>query len=442
MRDMTEAVSSGSTDQRPEIERSTMRLVFRRILPLVVLAYVVAYIDRSNIAVAAFQMNKDLGLSASDYGFAAGIFFIPYCLLEIPSNLMQVRYGARRWIARIMISWGIVGFMMAFLVTGPYSLYAVRFLLGAAEAGLYPGALYYLTQWVPVQYRARAFALFGAALPIANFVSAPAAASLLELDGLLQLRGWQWVFVVESLIPIVFGFVILRVLVDRPEQARWLSPDQRDWLLDTLAADADRLPSHKRISAWKRLFSVEVLGLSVVFAGSAGATTALGLWMPQILRSFGLSNFGAAFLNVIPYACACVAMLWWGRWSDRTNERFWRTVVPMLVIAGSLTATVFTGSLPALLALLSLTLVGTYAVKGPFWALVNEWLPARDTAGSIAQINALSNLAGFGATYLLGYIRDRTGSFSQACLPLVASALAAAFTLWLLQRRRNRLAAA
>ncbi|MCJ2049977.1 MFS transporter [Methylobacterium sp. J-070] len=426
---------------RSAIERQTMRRVFRRTLPFVVLAYVIAHIDRSNIAVAAFQMNKDLGLSAAEYGFAAGIFFIPYCLLEIPSNLALVRYGARRWIARIMISWGLVGFLMAFCVTGPYSLYVVRFLLGAAEAGLYPGALYYLSLWFPVQYRARVFAIFGTALPISNLIGAPLAASLLELDGLLGLRGWQWVFIIESLPPLIFGYIFLKIMADKPEDADWLAPVQRAWLTRSLA-EAAPVAANGRSSGWRQLLNPEVLGLSLVFAGSASATTALGLWMPQILKEFGLSNFGAATLNMFPYASACLAMLWWGAWSDRSNERFWRTVLPLLVIAVSLAATLFTGSLVTLLILLSFTLVGTYAVKGPFWALVNEWIPAGNAAGSIAQINALSNLAGFGATYLLGYIKNETGSFSQACLPLVASAFAAAITLRLLRRRRNNFAAA
>jgi MFS transporter, ACS family, tartrate transporter len=442
MIDTSDATFQSSAVDRSAIEKQTMRRVFRRTLPFIVLAYIIAHIDRSNIAVAAFQMNKDLGLSAAEYGFAAGIFFLPYCLLEIPSNLMLVRYGARRWIARIMISWGLVGFLMAFCVSGPYSLYGARFLLGAAEAGLYPGALYYLSLWFPVQYRARVFAIFGMALPIANLIGAPIAASLLELDGVLGLRGWQWVFIAESVPPIIFGFIFLKIMADRPEEARWLAADQRAWLTKKLAAEMERLPPVSSSAAWKQLFSRDVLGLSMVFAGSACATTALGLWMPQILKEFGLSNFGAATLNMIPYASACVAMLWWGASSDRSRERVWSTILPLLVIAVSLAATLFTGSLVVLLVLLSATLIGTYAVKGPFWALVNEWIPSRDAAGSIAQINALSNLAAFGATYLLGYIKNETGSFSQACLPLVASALAAAFTLWLLQRRQNRLVAA
>ncbi len=442
MGNTVDALSPADLGDRSVIEQQTMRQVFRRTLPFVILAYIIAHIDRSNIAVASFQMNKDLGLSAAEYGFAAGIFFLPYCLLEIPSNLMLVRYGARRWIARIMISWGLVGFLMAFCVSGPYSLYAVRFLLGAAEAGLYPGALYYLSLWSPVQYRARVFAIFGTSLPISNLVGAPLAASLLEFDGVLGLRGWQWVFVIESLAPIVFGVIFLKIMADGPAKARWLAPEQREWLTRTLAADMEHIRPVSHAAGWQQLFSTEVLGLSLVFAGSAAATTALGLWMPQILKDFGLSNFGAAALNMIPYAAACAAMLWWGASSDRSKERFWRTVLPLLVIAVSLAATVFTGSLVILLILLSTTLIGTYAVKGPFWALVNEWLPSRDAAGSIAQINALSNLAGFGATYLLGYIKDQTGSFSRACLPLVATALAAAFTLWLLKRRQHRLAAA
>lgn len=423
---------------REFIERSTVKRVFWRIIPFVVLAYIISMIDRANIAIAAFQMNGDLKLSASQYGFAAGLFFIPYCLLEVPSSVLLLRYGARRWIARIMVSWGLVCIVMAF-VKGPYSLYAVRFLLGAAEAGFYPGVIFYLSLWFPARYRGRMYAIFSMALPISNFIGSPIAAGLLGLDGLLALRGWQWLFIIESIPAILFGFLFLGVMVDGPEQASWLSPQQREWLITTLSVDEQRSRPVESSSGWRYLWSPYVLALALVFSGSAGATTALGLWMPQILKSFGLSNTNAALLNMLPYAAACVAMLYWGAASDR-SDRLWRTVLPLFLIGISLGATVLATSLVPSLLLLSLGLVGTYALKGPFWALVSDWTPTAQAATTIAQINAISNLAGFGATYLLGIIKGQTGSFSLACLPLAALAVISAVTLLLLKRMNNRLA--
>lgn len=426
--------------QQDSLERSTIRRVFWRIVPFLVLAYIISQLDRSNISIAAFQMNGDLKLGAAQYGLAAAIYYIPYCVLEIPSSWMLTRYGARRWISRIMISWGVVCIMMAF-VKGPHSLYSVRFLLGAAEAGFYPGVIFYLSLWFPARYRGRIFAVFSTALPIAYFVGSPIAAWLLELDGFLTLRGWQWLFIIESLPAILFGFMFLRMMADGPEQASWLSPQQREWLTTTLSRDEQRSRPMESLSGWRSLCSSNVLGLSLVFSGSAGATAALGLWMPQILKAFGLSNMSAALLNMLPYAAACAIMLWWGIASDRSDRssRFWRTVLPLILIGVSLTATVFAKSLVASMVLLTLAFIGTYALKGPFWALVSDWTPTPRAAMTIAQINAISNLAGFGGTYLIGIIKDQTGSFALACLPLAALAVIAAITLLLLNRMNNRM---
>jgi ACS family tartrate transporter-like MFS transporter len=421
------------------LERSTIRRMFWRLVPFLVLAYIISQLDRSNISIAALQMNGDLKLSAAQYGLAAAIYYIPYCVLEVPSSWMLTRYGARRWIARIMISWGVVCVMMAF-VKGPYSLYSIRFLLGAAEAGFYPGVIFYLSLWFPARYRGRIYAVFSTALPIAYFVGSPIAAWLLEMDGFLALRGWQWLFIIESLPAILFGYVFLRVMVDGPRLASWLSPRQREWLVTELALDEQRARQVTASSGWRSLFSTHVLGLSLVFSGSAGATAALGLWMPQILKAFGMSNMSAALLNMLPYAAACGVMLWWGRASDRSKRstRSWRTVLPLILIGASLAATVFAKSLAMSMVLLTLAFIGTYALKGPFWSLVSDWTPTPRAATTIAQVNAISNLAGFGGTYLVGIIKDQTGSFSIACLPLAGLAVIAAVTLVLLNRMNNR----
>jgi ACS family tartrate transporter-like MFS transporter len=436
----TASALQGASEQ-DLLGRSTMRRIFWRIVPFVILAYVISQIDRSNIAIAAFQMNADLKLTAAQYGFAAGIFYIPYSFLDVPNNWMLVRVGARLWIARIMVSWGLACILMAFVV-GPNSLYAIRFLLGAAEAGFYPGVIFYLSLWFPARHRAGVYALFSAALPIANLIGSPIAASLLKLDGLWALRGWQWVFLIESVPAILLGFLFYIVMADGPEKASWLSPQQRAWLVMALSQDRQPSRSGEAVSGWRAHFTPQVFALALVFAGSAAATVALGLWMPQILKGFGMSNMRAALLNMLPYAAASTAMLWWGMSSSGNADRVRRVVLPLLLIGVSLAAAVFTRSLVASLVLLSLAMIGTYALKGPFWALVSDWTPSARAATTIALINGMSNFTGFGATYLLGVIKDRTGSFSLACLPLGALAVVAAVTLLLLKRSNDRRAAA
>jgi ACS family tartrate transporter-like MFS transporter len=425
---------ASSAPQDDDLERATMRRVAWRIMPFLTFGYFIAYIDRVNVGFAALQMNADLGLNGAQFGFAAGIFFIAYCLLEVPSNLAMVRFGARRWLARILISWGIIGIAMAFVV-GPYSLYLVRFLLGAAEAGFYPGAILYLTLWFPAKYRARMIAIFGVSVPLSIFLGSPVSAASLELHGHFGLKGWQSLFILESIPAILFGFLFLAVMSDEPSKAGWLTPSQRQWLIATLKDEQDReRPVDRGLSTWSVLGNRYVLGLSLVYAGSAGATVGLGLWMPQILKSFGLSTLQTGFLNMLPFGIATVVMVWWGRASDRAGERLWRTVLPLSLAGASLVAVLLTKSLLPTLVLLSIALIGVYSIKGPFWALVSDWVPAAQAAVAIGQINALSNLTGFGATYLLGVIKDATGSYPLALLPLAALSVLAIVTVLALGR--------
>jgi ACS family tartrate transporter-like MFS transporter len=417
-----------------------MRRVMWRIMPLVTLGYFISYIDRVNIGFAALQMNRDLGIGPAEYGFAAGVFFVSYCLLEVPSNLAMRRFGARRWLARIMISWGLVGIGMAF-VMGPRSLYLVRFLLGAAEAGFYPGAILYMTMWFPSRYRARMLALFGVSVPLSVFIGSPISAALLELNGLFGLKGWQCLLVLESIPAILFGLFFYIVMVDTPQQASWLTPQQRQWLANELAVDSQQKRPVAATSTWRVLADRHVLGLALVYSGTAGATVGLGLWLPQILKSFGLSNMATGFLNMVPFGAASVAMLWWGRSSDKSSERLWKTLIPLFLTSASLLLVMLTNSLVPTLVLLTAALVGIYSIKGPFWALVSDWLPTANAAAAIAQINALSNLTGFGATYLLGLIKTRTGSYQIAIQPFVALSVAAIIVLFLLSRSSRTSAA-
>ena len=349
----------------------------------------------------------------------------------MPSNLLLARVGARIWIARIMITWGILAAMMA-LVTGPHSLYAMRFALGAAEAGFFPGVMLYLTYWFPREYRGRIIALFTVAIPVSGLLGSPISVAILALDGWLGLRGWQWMFIIEAVPALLLGVVCLFTLTDRPADARWLRADQRAWL--QLRLDQDRAPQTKLAhgSVWRVMWNRHVLILSLVLAGSTAVSSGLQLWQPQIIKSYGLTNMQTGLLNSVPFALASGVMLWWGRRSDLTGERVWHAALPLMLAACSFAAALVFDSLFATIVILCLAAVGIYAGKGPAWAVSTEWLSATTAPAGLAQINAISNLAGFGTTYAMGLIKDATNRFSLSLAPLVVlSAAAAAAILWI-----------
>lgn len=330
-----------------------------------------------------------------------------------------------------MMTWGVLAAGMA-LVKGPQSLYLMRFLLGAAEAGFFPGVILYLTYWFPVEYRARIIGLFMVAIPASSFLGSPISAALLETDGWLGLRGWQWMFLLEAVPAVLMGFACLFVLPDRPGDARWLGADARGWLLARLEADRTRKRPVGQLSVWQVLWNKHVLVLSVVLAGSTAVSSGLQLWQPQIIKAYGLTNMQTGLLNSIPFALASLIMIWWGRRSDRTGERIWHASLPLMVTAVSLAAALLFDSLFSTIVILCLAVIGIYAGKGPVWAVSTEWLSAGTAAAGLAQINAVSNLAGFGTTYVMGFIKDATGKFSLALVPLVAlSAAAAVAILWI-----------
>ena len=422
------------TTTRSELEARTMRRVALRIVPFLMLCYFVSFLDRVNLGFAALDMVHDLGLSPTVFGFGGGIFFLSYFICEVPSNLMLERFGARRWIARIMITWGFLAAGMA-LVTGAQSLYLMRLLLGAAEAGFFPGVILYLTYWFPAQYRARIIGWFMVAIPVSSFLGSPISAALLGTDGWLGLRGWQWMFVLEALPAVALGLACLFVLSDRPADARWLAEDERAWLLARLQADGRKVSTVGRMSVWRVLWNRHVLVLGIVLAGSTALSSGLQLWQPQILKSYGLTNMQAGLLNAIPFALASVIMVWVGRRSDRTGERIWHASLPLMLTAVSLASALLFDSLFAIVVILSLAVIGIYAGKGPVWAVSTEWLSASAAAAGLAQINAISNLAGFGTTYVMGFIKDATGSYTLALMPLVALAATAAVAILLIGRR-------
>jgi len=420
-----------NTNPRSEVEVRTMRRVAIRIVPFLMVCYFVSFLDRVNLGFAALDMVKDLDLSPTVFGLGGGIFFLSYFICEVPSNLLLERLGARRWIARIMITWGVLAAAMA-LVTGPRSLYAMRFLLGAAQAGFFPGVILYLTYWFPAHYRARIIGWFMVAIPVSSFLGSPVSAALLGADGWLGLRGWQWMFILEALPAVVLGLVCLFFLSDKPADARWLADDERAWLLARLQTGDGKTPRVSQMSLWRVLWNKHVLTLSIVLAGSTAVSSGLQLWQPQIIKSYGLTNMQTGLLNAIPFALASVIMVWAGRRSDRTGERIWHASLPLMLTAVSLASALLFDSLFSIVVILSLAVIGIYAGKGPVWALSTEWLAASSAAVGLAQINAISNLAGFGTTYVMGFIRDTTGSYTLALMPLVALAgIAAVAILWI-----------
>jgi len=419
------------------IETSTIRRISWRLLPFLMLAYFVSFLDRVNVGFAGLQMVRDLHLSPSVFGLGSGIFFVTYFLFGVPSNLLMEKAGARRWIAVIMMAWGLVAAGMA-TVKGPSSFYAMRLLLGVLEAGFFPGVILYVTYWFPREYRGRIIGMFSVAMPASSFIGSPISAALLGFDGVLGLRGWQWMFVIEGAPAVLLGIFCLAVLSDRPADAKWLSPQERTWIESKLAGEARSSHGVPGLRLWRVLTNPNVLLLSIVLAGSTAVSSGLQIWQPLIIKSYGLTNMQTGLLNSVPFALASVLMVWWGNRSDRKGERVWHTAAPLLLIAISLTAPVLFHSLSAMMVILCLAVIGVYGGKGPAWALSTDCLSTGSAAAGVAQINAISNLAGFGTTYVVGYIRELTGSYQVSMLPLAGLAAAGAIATLLVARAPGR----
>jgi MFS family permease len=420
------------------LEVTTMRRVSWRLMPFLLLAYLICYIDRVNVGFAALQMNKAVGIDTKTYGLGAGIFFVGYFILEVPSNLALERFGARTWIARIMITWGLVSAAFA-LIGGPISFLVLRFLLGAAEAGFFPGVILYITYWYPAQYRAIIVGIFMVAIPVAGLIGSPISGAILYMDGLLGLGGWQWIFLLEAAPAVLLGLGTFVWLTDRPEQASWLTSEQQQWLLAKLETERGRAPRISHTSVWRVISNKYVLIMALVYSGAAGASAALALWMPQLVKSFGLTNWQTGLLNSVPFGIAAVWMILWGRSSDRSGERVWHNALPLGWMVLAMLATFFAiKSLWGMIPLLTLIAAGTYASKGPFWALSSEWLGATSAAAGLAQINALGNLASFGFSYLIGWIVTETGSFPLALMPIALVSAIGTVSVVVIGRRQPR----
>jgi ACS family tartrate transporter-like MFS transporter len=426
------------------VEVRTIAKVAKRLVPFLIVCYFIAYLDRVNVGFAALTMNQDLGLSQTAFGFGAGIFFIAYFIFEVPSNLLLERFGARKWIARIMLSWGIISGMMAFTpaiarVTGlgnEYSFYLIRVLLGAAEAGFFPGIIFYLTLWFPTEYRARIVGYFMAAIPLSTVIGAPISGALLYLHGGLGLAGWQWLFIVEALPSIILAGVVFFYLTDRPADAAWLAPDERKWLAERLELEQRSRKAVYDYTVFESLVNPRVLGLSLVYFGAVATNYGLSFFLPQIVKAFGLNIFLTTLVSATPYVIGTIGIVWWGRRSDRVAERRFHTAFPLFLAAAGIA--VSTALDDPLLKMISLCVAGfgIFACLPVFWTLPTAFLSGAAAAAGIAVINSIGNLAGFAGPFAMGWIKDHTGSYAGGLLLLAALGIMAMGIVLMLGRDR------
>jgi ACS family tartrate transporter-like MFS transporter len=421
-----------------DIEKSAVSKVTRRFIPFLVVCYLVSYLDKVNVGFAALSMNHDLGMTPAQFGFGAGVFFIAYSLFEIPSNLALVRFGARRWLARIMITWGIVSAATAF-VTGPSGFYLLRTVLGAAEAGFFPGIIFFLTLWFPARYRARMIGYFMVAIPLSSFVGSPVSVLLLRLDGMLGLAGWQWLFMLEAIPAILLGLMMLSWITDRPEDASWLTGPERNWLVGQLARDKSaRLANAQPVGLLRAVFSPVVLALTVIYFGATGLHQAMSFWLPQIVKGFGLTTTETGFVAAVPYLCGAIGMVVWGRRSDLHAERKGHAAFALAIATLGIAASAMVDVPVLKLAALSIAAIGVFGVLPVFWTLPTVFLGERAAAGGIAFVNCVGSLAGLAAPWAIGVIRQETGSFQNGLLAVAGVAAISLVILLLLPLSQAR----
>jgi D-galactonate transporter len=424
---MSQSATLAVTPAKSEIETSTIHAISWRLIPFLVLAYFFSYLDRVNLGFAALTMNAELKFTPLIFAWGAGIFFIGYFIFEVPSNLALEKFGASRWIARIMVTWGIISALMA-TVSGETSFYVLRFLLGVAEAGFFPGIILYLTYWYPAEYRARFLAAFAIAVPVSTVIGAPISGLLLGLDGIMGLKGWQWLFVIEGVPSVLLGIVTWFYLTDTPEKANWLTSEQKAWLAARLQAETATKQAASHMTLGQALSSPKVITLSLIYFGFVGALYGMQFWLPQIVKAFGLSNAQTGFVTAIPYLFGTIAMILWARRSDATRERIAHVGGPLLLTAVALGVSSFITDPTTTMIVLTIAAIGVFCTFAVFWTLPTAWLSGTAAAGAIALINSIGNLAGFGGPYLIGWVKEATGSTSTgllvlSLLPLVAGLL-------------------
>ncbi|MBZ6079092.1 MFS transporter [Microvirga puerhi] len=406
------------------VERRTMRKLTVRLVYFAAVLFFFNYIDRVNIGFAALQMNQDLGFTATVYGFGAGVFFLSYALFEVPSNLILHRVGPRLWLARIMITWGIISACFA-LITTETTFYILRFLLGLAEAGFVPGIVLYFTYWIPEKYRGKMFAgFFGAAL-LSSIIGAPLSGWILSsFSGVSGLSGWQWMFIIEGVPSVILGIVILLILVDRPEDAKWLADDERKWLLSRLEEDRKASPATAHGTVMDFLRDRRVLALTAIYFFYAVSVYGVTFWLPLIIKSFGgLSTIEIGFLTSIPYLCAFIFMQFVAQNSDRTGERKWHVALCALLGSAGLVMSALAGSPTMAFICLCIAAMGIWGQNGVFWTLPTSYLKGTAAAGGIAFINSVAQFGGFLGPYAVGWVKDTTGSFTVPLIILGCSSL-------------------
>ena len=426
-------MSDTATTASSLLEERAIRKITWRLIPFLMLLYFVAFLDRINVGFAALTMNRDIGLTSQMFGLGSGIFFLGYFAFEVPSTIILHKVGARFWIGRVMITWGLVSVAMAF-TRGPISFYVLRFLLGLAEAGFFPGIILYLSYWFPSHHRSAVTAMFMAAAPAAGLIGSPVSGALMELNGLLGLRGWQWLFLLEGIPALVLGFVTFRFLTDRPAVAGWLTPDERDWLSSAIEQEQTGIKDPRSHSAWRALADWKVLALSLAYFGTSAGLYTIGFWAPLIVKGLGFSVFNVGLLVAIPNLIAVVGMVLWSRSSDRTGERYWHAAIACLVGAAGMALAARAGS-SAFLAIagLSLTAFGVSAAKPPLWCLPTTFFTGTAAAASIGLINSLGTLGGFAGPYMIGSTDGTSGNFTRGLYLVGGTLIVSAVTILIMR---------
>ncbi|WP_429393382.1 MFS transporter [Robbsia andropogonis] len=414
-----------------DLSERALKKAYRRILPFIFLCYVVSYLDRTNVGFAALTMNRDLGLTAEQFGFGAGLFFIGYFIFEIPSNLALQKFGARLWISRIMITWGVFSMLTAFVV-GAKSFAAARFLLGIAEAGFTPGIYFYFTLWFPGEWRAKITAAFLVGIPVANMIGSPISGALLQLGGMYGLRSWQWLLLVEGLPAVLLGIACLFVLTDRPEKATWLTDAEKASVAQRLATEQLSIAARHGATLRGALTNWRVFVLAFInFCGIVGSL-GVGLWMPQIIKQLGVDHATVGWLTALPYLIGAFVMLLWARLARRARNRVLYISGALIIAACALTASVFT-NVPALkLAALCVTVSGILAFQATYWAIPSAFLTGRAAAGGLALIVSIGNLGGFVGPSMIGTLKQISNGYTVPLMAVSAVMLIGAFTMALL----------
>ena len=405
-----------------------------RLMPFLFLLYIVAYLDRINVSFAVLQMKGQLGLSDRVYGRAAGMFFAGYFFFQLPSNLVLEKCGVRRWISALMVAWGVISCLMIF-IRGPVSFYGMRFLLGAAEAGFFPGIILYMKRWFPANARGRAVAWFMTANPLAGIIGSPISGALMGISG-AGLSGWQWMFLMEGLPAIVLGVTVLWTLSDNPREAAWLKGEERDWLLAKLALEQQAESSFKKANLVQVLISPRIWMLSLVYFGVSTTMYGVTLWLPSVIRSLsGLSYVLTGLISALPFVLAAIVMVMVGVSSDRARERRWHTAVPAFVGAAALVAAGYGSATAVVVACLGLGMACAEAMVGPFWAMATSRMAGLSVAAGIAVINSLANLGGYFGPDIIGFFRKASGGFRGGLLAIGAT-LAVSGTVALIAGRQ------